>query len=142
MFGNDRNAMRARYLAVWRKLQARTPLEPLEAVIAGVIEDHPEYHALFERGDDALDEEWAPEGGQSNPFLHLGLHIAIREQVATDRPPGVREVFEALARTTGSALEAEHRMIERLAATLWEAGRSGVPPDEVGYLERLRRLIR
>jgi hypothetical protein len=142
VFGNDRNAMRARYLAVWRKLKDGTPLEPLEAMIAGVIEDHPEYHALFERGDDALDDEWSPEGGQSNPFLHLGLHIAIREQVATDRPPGVRAVFEALARKAGEALEAEHRMIEALAATLWEAGRSGIPPDETAYLERLRGLVR
>ena len=141
MFGNDRNAMRARYLTVWRKLRDGAPLEPLEAMIAGVIEDHPEYHALFERGDEALDDEWSPEGGQSNPFLHLGLHIAIREQVATDRPPGVRAVFEALARKAGEPLEAEHRMIEALAATLWEAGRSGVPPDEAAYLDRLRREI-
>lgn len=132
--------MRARYLAIWRKLQARAPLEPLEAVIASVIEDHPEYHALFEKGEVALAEEWSPEGGQSNPFLHLGLHIAVREQVAADRPLGVRGVFESLARAASDPLEAEHRMIECLAATLWEAGRSGVPPDEAAYLERLRRL--
>jgi hypothetical protein len=31
-------------------------------------------------------------------------------------------------------------MIEPLAETLWEAQRSGQAPDELAYLERLRRL--
>ena len=84
--------------------------------------------------------DYTPEGRQSNPFLHMGLHLAVRDQIATDRPAGLRKAFESLAQRTGSAHEAEHRIIECLAEAMWEAQRSGRPPDEVAYLQRVLRL--
>ena len=101
----------------------------------------PEYHAALEQTDQSLDRDYSPEGGQSNPYLHMGLHLAIRDQIATDRPAGVRAIFAALERRLGSAHETEHRLIERLAEALWNAQRSGTPPDEEAYLESLRRLL-
>ena len=77
---------------------------------------------------------------RENPFLHMGLDLAIREQVATDRPPGIANLHADLTRRAGGAHAAEHLMIEPLAETLWEAQRNGRPPDESAYLERLRRL--
>jgi hypothetical protein len=112
----------------------------LEAQVADVIALHPEYHAALERGEDALARDYTPEGGQSNPFLHMGLHLAVRDQIATDRPPGLRKAFESLAQRTGAAHEAEHRIIECLAQAMWEAQRAGRPPDESAYLEAVRRL--
>lgn len=135
----DRRSIRQQFLTVWRKMQSRAPLEPLEAVVADVIAVHPEYHALFDRGDDLLDAEWTPEGGESNPFLHLGLHVAIREQLAADRPVGIRAAYDALCARTGDALVAEHHMLECLAEALWVAGRTGLPPDESAYLSCVRR---
>jgi hypothetical protein len=84
--------------------------------------------------------DYPPEGGQSNPFLHLGLHLAIREQVATDRPAGITAIHAALARRLGSAHQAEHRMIECLGEALWHSQRSGRPPDEAAYLDALRKI--
>ena len=101
---------------------------------------HPEYHALLESVDGGAQKEWTPEGGESNPFLHMGLHLALREQLATDRPAGIRSVHTALAQRLGDLHEAEHRMLDCLAETLWHAQRGGTPPDEAAYLERLRRL--
>ena len=138
--GESREQLRRRYLEAWRKFSAQQPLEPLEAQLAAVIAEHPEYVAWLESGDEALTAEFTPEGGRANPFLHLGLHLAIREQVATDRPRGIADVHERLARRAGDAHAAEHLMIEPLAETLWEAQRSGRAPDELAYLERLRRL--
>ena len=138
--GESREQMRRRYLEAWRKFSARAVLEPLEAQIAAVIAEHPEYIGWLESGDAALLAQFTPEGGRENPFLHMGLHLAIREQVATDRPPGIARVHRELASRSTDAHEAEHRMIEPLAETLWEAQRSGRPPDEAAYLDRLRRL--
>jgi len=138
--GQNREQMRRRYLEAWRKFSAHEPLEPLEAQLAAVIAEHPEYIAWLESGNAALLAEFTPAGGRENPFLHMGLHLAIREQVATDRPAGITRVHGDLARRSESAHAAEHRMIEPLAETLWEAQRSGTPPDELAYLERLRRL--
>jgi hypothetical protein len=137
----DRSGLRRHYLEAWRKHRARLPLEPLEHQLATVIEQHPEYQSLFEEDPQALGRDYGPELGQSNPFLHLGLHLAIREQVATDRPPGIAAVHHALSRQLGDVHEAEHRMLERLGEALWHSQRTGRPPDEATYLESLRLLL-
>jgi hypothetical protein len=136
----SRADLRGVYVETWRKFRAKQPLAPLEAQISAVIAEHPEYHAWLEAEGAALGEEFTPERGAQNPFLHLGLHLAIRDQVATDRPRGIASIHGVLARRLGAAHEAEHRMLEVLAETLWEAHRSDAPPDEQRYLERLQRL--
>ena len=138
--GQSRAQLRRRYLEAWRKYRARKPLEPLAAQLAAVIAEHPEYLDWLESGDEALTAEFTPEGGRENPFLHMGLHLALREQVATDRPPGIARVHQELTRRLGSTHAAEHAMIEPLAEALWEGQRSGRAPEEQAYLERLRRL--
>jgi Domain of unknown function (DUF1841) len=141
IFGDrNRGQLRATYFSAWKKFQAGAPLEPLEKHIAAVIAEHPEYHALFENEAALAGAEFTPEKGQQNPFLHMGLHLAIREQVATDRPAGIAGVHARLAASLNSSLDAEHRMFEVLASSLWEAQRSGAMPDESVYLERLRAL--
>ena len=137
----DRSGLRRMYVEAWRKRLEGRPLEPLEAQIADVIALHPEYHRLL--ADDAtLARDWTPEHGESNPFLHMGLHLAVREQVATDRPRGIAELHASLCRRLGDIHETEHRMSECLGAALWAAQRSGSVPDEAAYLDSLRRLLR
>lgn len=138
LFGQDRDELRSMYAEAWRKARESLPLSPLEAQIADVVAAHPEYHDAL--AGDGLERDYTGGDGASNPFLHMGLHMALREQVATDRPTGVRAVFESLAARLDDAHAAEHRMIECLAETLWEAQRAGAPPDEQAYVERLRRL--
>jgi hypothetical protein len=70
----------------------------------------------------------------------MGLHLAVRDQIATDRPAGIRKAFQSVAARLGSEHEAEHRIIECLAEAMWEAQRSGRPPDEAAYLQRVLRL--
>jgi hypothetical protein len=137
--GQNRDQMRRMYLEAWRKFSSKAPLEPLEAQLAAVIAEHPEYVTWLEAGDQALGAEFTPEGGQQNPFLHMGLHLAIREQIATNRPAGIAEVHQKLSARLG-VHDAEHAMLEPLAETLWEAQRQGRMPDEQVYLERLRKL--
>jgi hypothetical protein len=138
--GQNRDQLRRMYLESWRKFNQRVPLEPVEAQVAAVIAEHPEYIAWLESGDEALAAEFTPEGGQQNPFLHMGLHLAIREQVATNRPPGITNIHDTLSKRLGGTHAAEHVMLEPLAETIWEAQRSGRAPDEQVYLERLRKL--
>lgn len=138
--GQNRDQMRRMYLEAWRKFNARAPLEPLEAQLAAVIAEHPEYVAWLEAGEQALSAEFTPEGGRENPFLHMGLHLAIREQVATNRPAGIAQIHQKLSERLGGIHAAEHAMLEPLAETLWDAQRQGRMPDEQSYLERLRKL--
>jgi len=138
IFGQDRNELRAMYADAWRKRCDKLPLTPLETQIADIIALHPEYHSDVTSDD--LDRDYAPDGGQTNPFLHMGLHLGIREQVATNRPAGIATVHQTVVAKLGDAHAAEHAMIECLAETLWEAQSQNRPPDEQKYLERLQRL--
>ena len=131
--------MRRAYVDAWSKSRAGQPLEPLERLIAEIIAEHPEYHGPLE-SPDTLAREFPPEAGRSNPFLHMGLHVAIREQLATDRPPGVRGLYAALLPRFSDAHRLEHALMECLAETLWDAQRAGTAPDEGRYLARVRRL--
>jgi hypothetical protein len=140
MFANaSREELRRRYVTAWQRRREGLPLEPLDAQIADVIELHPEYQAMLE-SPDALQGEFSVEAGRINPFLHMGLHLGVREQLSTNRPPGVVQAHAGLAQRLGSAHEAEHRMADVLAEILWEAQRAGRAPDEQAYLEKLRRL--
>ena len=125
------------YRAAWRKFKAQQTLSPLEKQLVAVLSEHPEYHVIVESAAADL-ANYSPRGGQLNPWLHMGLHLAIREQVATNRPAGIAQVHAQLAARAGGAHEAEHRMLEVLAEALWEAQRAGKSPDENAYLERLR----
>lgn len=136
----SRQELRTAYVSAWRKAQGGDTLTPLEAQIAHVVAEHPEYQALLEGPDEWLEAQFPPESGAENPFLHLGMHLALREQVSTDRPAGIAHLHALLSASLGSPHEAEHRMFEVLGETLWEAARTGRAPDESAYLERLRRL--
>lgn len=138
IFGQDRDEIRRMYVNAWRKRVNGEPMSALEQQIADVIGDHPEYQDLMQ--DDLVEADYTPEGGATNPFLHMGLHLAVREQVATDRPPGVATVYAALKARSGDAHEAEHKAIDCLAETLWEAQSRNTMPDEQAYLERLRKI--
>jgi len=138
IFGQDRQELRKMYADAWNKQLAGQPMSPLEAQIAAVVAEHPEYHAALTGAE--LDRDYTPEGGETNPFLHMGLHLGIREQVATDRPGGIAKIHRELTARHGDPHAAEHRMIDCLAETLWEAQSTNRAPDEALYLERLRRL--
>ena len=138
IFGQNRDQLRRMYADAWRKFESGSLLTPLETQIATVVSEHPEYHRYL--GEDGLREDFTPERGEANPFLHMGLHLAIREQVATNRPPGIAAVFDALAARVGDPLDAEHRMIDVLAETMWDSQRTHSAPDERAYLDRLKKL--
>jgi hypothetical protein len=135
---SERQSMRDHFYSAWHKHHAKTPLQPLEALIVEVIEAHPEYHALLDDAD-AVHREFTPEDGQTNPFLHMGMHLALREQAITNRPPGARDIYRALIVKFGGDHEAEHQMMDCLGEALWNAQRSGGDPDTEQYLSCLRQ---
>ena len=139
IFGTDRDQLRRFYCEAWARRQRGEVLDPLAQQVALVIEEHPEYQALVASADQALLAEFTPEGGEVNPFLHMGMHLAIREQVATDRPAGIHQIYQQLLQHLG-AHETEHAMMDCLGEAIWSAQRAQTAPDEQAYLECVRRL--
>lgn len=139
IYSDNRDDIRQTYFTVWQKVLDKQVLTPLEQQIAQVILDHPEYHNLFNQSVSKY-QEYLPELGQTNPFLHMGLHLGLREQVTTDRPHGIAKIHQTLSKKLGSNLEAEHTMMEHLVEAMWQAQRNNSMPDEQQYLESLKKL--
>jgi hypothetical protein len=139
MFNPSREQARRFFFDAWHRYRDGAALSGLEQVALEVILDHPEYHALLEAPERNLDRDFSPEAGAMNPFLHLSLHLAVREQLAIDHPRGLRSEHERLTRELGSAHQAAHAALECLGEALWQAQRLGTAPDEQVYLECLRR---
>ena len=137
MCGNDRDSMRRYYLQAWQKFQQKQPMDALEQQVAQVVKEHPEYHKVLEYGEKAVQQDFLPETGAPNPFLHMGLHLGIREQVATNRPAGINELYRQLVVKYGTH-DAEHRMMDCLAESIWLAQRNQTMPDETAYMECLK----
>ena len=129
--GQNRDSLRRQWRDVWRRYRTGAPLDPLQASLVAVISAHPEHQPSMD--SDTTD-------GADAAFLHLGLHLALREQLATDRPAGIRMVQQTLEARGMDAHAAEHRMIDVLANTLWESQQAGSLPDERRYLRELQRL--
>ena len=132
----SRDQLRQGYLDAWRKHRSGAILSPLEALLAAVIGVHPEYQPVLEDAARALALDPSQDG--DNLFLHLGLHMAVREQLAIDRPPGVRDLHARLQAASGDAHRADHVLMEALEQTLWEAQRDARAPDEARYLQLAR----
>jgi len=138
--GQDRESLRAAWREAWRRRVDGLPLEPLQAQMAELIGMHPEYQPRMQQTAPGTTADAAAPHDGGNAFLHLSLHLALREQLATNRPAGIGQVHQRLCATLGDTHAAEHRMIEVLGQTLWEAQRAGRMPDEHQYLDALRRL--
>jgi len=139
MFNPSRDQVRQFFFDAWRKYSDRSPLTGLEPMAVEVMLAHPEYRVALEQPERHAARDYAPEAGESNPFLHLSLHLAIEEQLSIDQPPGIRAEFERIARTRGDRHEALHAVLECLGETVWRAQRDAAAPDAAAYLDCLRK---
>ncbi|MEE9493254.1 MAG: DUF1841 family protein [Gammaproteobacteria bacterium] len=140
MYGQDRNQIRQVYCNAWQKFSKKEPLEALEQQLVDIIRLHPEYHSLLDNPDKAMEKDYLPEAGETNPFLHMGLHMAIHEQLATDRPAGIRSAYQQLLSQYKDSHELEHKVMECLAEMIWQAQKTGGTADENRYLQCIRKL--
>ncbi|MEE9326020.1 MAG: DUF1841 family protein [Cocleimonas sp.] len=137
---DQREQLRQFYYDSWKKhLNQKEKLSPLEQQVVAAIKEHPEYHKLLENEEAGINADFLPEMGDNNPFLHLGMHLGLREQVSTNRPPGIAELYQRLVTLKGSH-DAEHEMMECLAEMIWQAQQNNVLPDENTYLDCLGKI--
>lgn len=140
IFNQNRKQSRERFVESWSKHLRGETLDPLEKQIVDVIDEHPEYHALLVADDEQLERDYNGSDGQSNPYLHMGMHLALREQVGTNRPNGIAMITRTLLMKYQDGHTVEHMMMECLGEMLWNAQSNRTEPDEQAYLEKLKRL--
>ena len=114
-------------------------MEALETIASQWLAEHPEYHADFADADAALAKMYDVEGGKTNPFLHLSMHLSISEQCSIDQPRGIRQAVELLTARRDSLHAAHHEAMDCLGKMVWESQRSGRPPDGIAYIDCVQR---
>ena len=137
MFNPSRDQVRQFFFAVWAKYRAGQPLAGAEQPALDAVLAHPEYHALLDQPDRYIERDYPPESGETNPFLHLSMHLAIAEQLSVDQPPGIRDRYQRLLKQHGDAMDAQHAVMECLAEMIWQAQRYQTAFDSAAYLRCL-----
>jgi hypothetical protein len=140
IFNPTREDVRRFFCDTWKKKTEGQILTPLETIAGDWMGQHPEYQNLLEDPEGAQTQDYTPERGETNPFLHLSMHLSISEQISIDQPPGIKLIAEKLAKKLGSEHEAQHRIMECLGQVMWEAQREGTPLSPEKYLESLKKL--
>jgi len=67
----------------------------------------------------------------------LSMHVSIVEQVSIDQPAGVRARYQQLITKSGSAIDAQHEVMDCLAEMIWQAQRTHAAYDAEAYLQCL-----
>lgn len=137
LFNPTRDQVRQFFTEAWSKQKSGAVLTPLETMAVDLMQQHPEYHAELEDPEIAT-ADYSVEQGRSNPFLHLSMHLAIKEQLSIDQPPGIKAAYQSLI-ATREPHEAMHIIMEALGETVWESQRLRTPLDTEKYLELIRR---
>lgn len=136
MNSSEREQSRKVFLDSWHKYKNNLPVEPIEEHIIEILLLHPEYHDILNDMDDALTNDFT----KHNPFLHMGLHLALREQLSTDIPPGIHKIYTHLCKKYHDTHLVEHKMLDCLVHQIWELQHAGIKLDAEEYLAALRSL--
>lgn len=137
MFSPSRDQVRELFFEAWRKYRGGEPIAGMETLVVEVALAHPEYHAILDDPDRYRDRDYLPELGETNPFLHMSLHLALEEQLSIDQPAGVAARFALLLARLGDRHAAVHEAIECLAEMVWRSQRDAARPDPAAYLDCL-----
>jgi hypothetical protein len=138
LFNPSRDQVRQFFFDAWRKFRSQEMLTPLEGMAIQVMQAHPEYRAVLDAPERYREQEYFPEMGETNPFLHMSLHLSVLEQLSIDQPPGIAAAYRSLLAKHGDEQAAQHDLMDCLAETVWRAQREQSAPDAAAYLECMR----
>ncbi len=141
MFKPTRDQARQLFFVAWRKYQRQEALTGIEQIVLDVILLHPEYQPVLEDEERFRNKDYLPEAGDTNPFLHMSMHVAIKEQLSINQPSGICDRFAVLLQQTGNKHDAEHQVMECLAEMLWQGQRNQTGPDETVYFDCLDKQL-
>ena len=137
MFNPSRDQVRQFFFAVWAKYRAGQALAGAEQPALEAVLAHPEYHAILDQPEQFQERDYLPESGETNPFLHLSMHLAIAEQLSVDQPPGIRERYQHLLKQHSDTMAAQHAIMDCLGEMIWQVQRHQTAFDSAAYLRCL-----
>ena len=137
MFSQDRQKQRKFLANSWQKYTSNKPLEPLEKQLVSIIEIHTEYQDLIGN----IKSEYSPEQDEVNPFLHINLHLALRDQLTLNQPKGIKVVHQKLISNYKDSHKVEHLMMECIEEMIYISQKNNTSMDQESYLECITSLV-
>jgi hypothetical protein len=141
LFNPSRDEVRAFFFDAWAKFKAQKPLTDLEKIALGVMHLHPEYHSILDTPELFQNQQYFPEFGETNPFLHMSLHLSILEQISINQPIGIVGIYEQLKLKHQDEHNAQHDILECLGEVIWQAQRNNSAIDSQYYVQLLQQQI-
>lgn len=142
LFNPSRDEVRDFFFEAWRKFNLQSPLTDLEKIAVSVMHLHPEYHAILNAPEQYKQQAYFPEMGETNPFLHMSLHLSVLEQISINQPIGISDIYTKLRTHHQNEHDAQHDILECLAETIWSAQRNNTALDAEHYITLLQQKAR
>ena len=139
LFNPSRDEVREFFFNAWAKFKRQEALTDLEKIGLGVMHMHPEYHAILDSPVQFKHQEYFPEFGETNPFLHISLHLSILEQISINQPIGIAAIYEQLKIKHQNEHDAQHDILVCLGEVIWQAQRNHSALDGSAYLTLLQQ---
>jgi hypothetical protein len=141
LFNPSRDEVREFFFGAWTKFKAEQALTELEKMSVGVMHMHPEYQAILDAPEQYKHQEYFPELGETNPFLHMSLHLSILEQISINQPTGIADIYQKLKLKHQNEHYAQHDILECLAESIWQAQRNDSALDGNYYVQLLKQKM-
>lgn len=143
LFNPSRDEVREFFFNAWSQYQAQKPLTDLEKIALSVMHMHPEYHAILSAPEQFKHQEYFPEFGETNPFLHMSLHLSILEQISINQPIGIADIYAQLKLKYQSEHDFEHKaqhdILECLGESIWQAQHNNTALNAEYYVQLLQQ---
>ena len=140
MFNISQEEVRRYFSSVWQNRHNQS-LDAQQQKILAIILEHPEYQPILENIEHYLDYQWLPEEGQSNPFLHMSLHLSLQEQNSINQPEGITSLYQEITKKYQDIHRAEHIMMDALTEMIWQAQQNHQGFDVNLYITLLRQQL-
>lgn len=141
LFNPSRDEVRAFFFEAWAKFNRQQTLTDLEKIALEVMHMHPEYHSILNQPEQFKHQDYFPEFGETNPFLHMSLHVSIVEQISINQPIGITNIYAQLKLKHQDECDAQHAILECLAEAIWQAQRNNTDIDSAYYLQLLQQKL-
>ena len=141
LYNPSRDQARQFLFDAWAKFKQTLTLTDLEKIAVEVIQMHPEYHVVFDAPERFMHQQYFPEMSETNPFLHITLHLSAIEQISINQPIGISQIYDKLLHQHNDKHLAYHDVVDCLAETIWHSQRNNEPLSSDHYLNLLKQKL-
>lgn len=137
LYSQDRATQRKFLFNAWQKFINKEPLEDLEKKIVEIIDIHKEYQHLINN----IELDYPLEQNNINPFLHINLHLTLREQLAINQPFGIKQAYDSLVAKLKDSHLAEHLIMDCIVKMISSVQKTGTTINEKEYFDCIQKKI-